>query len=248
VLAEPPIKLFVMGANVWRDEHEWPLARAVETPYYLHADGLLSPERPGDEPPDRYAYDPASPVPTRGGAIHMAPEFPPGPQDQRPIEARDDVMVYTTPPLERDTEVTGPVRMHLWATSSAPDTDFVVRLTDVFPDERSYNLADGIIRARYRDCSRGAPPSLVEPGRPYEYVIDLWATSNLFRAGHRLRVQITSSSFPRWDRNPNTGHPLGADAELQVAYQEILHDLAHPSRIVLPIVHAAAEATRHEDE
>ncbi|HEX5503551.1 MAG TPA: CocE/NonD family hydrolase, partial [Thermomicrobiales bacterium] len=131
LLAEPPIKIFVMGANVWRDEQEWPLARAVDTPYYLRADGRLSPQAPGDEPPDRYAYDPADPVPTRGGATLMTPDYPPGPYDQRPTEARPDVLVYHTPPLERDTEVTGPITVHLWATSSAPDTDFVARLTDI---------------------------------------------------------------------------------------------------------------------
>ncbi|HET8626347.1 MAG TPA: CocE/NonD family hydrolase [Thermomicrobiales bacterium] len=234
IMAEPPIRLFVMGANVWRDEQEWPLARAVETPYYLRADGGLNPEAPGDEAPDRYAYDPADPVPTRGGATLMTPEYPPGPYDQRPIEARSDVLVYRTPPLARDTEVTGPITVHLWATSSAPDTDFVARLTDVFPDGRAINLTDGIIRARYRDFADGAAPSLIEPGRPYEYTIDLWATSNVFKAGHRIGLDVMSSNFPRWDRNPNTGHPFGADAEVRVAQQQILHDREHPSHVVLP--------------
>ncbi|HEX5501365.1 MAG TPA: CocE/NonD family hydrolase, partial [Thermomicrobiales bacterium] len=153
-----------------------------------------------------------------------------------PTEARPDVLVYRTPPLERDTEVTGPITVHLWATSSAPDTDFVARLTDVFPDGRAINLTDGIVRARYRDFANGAPSSLIEPGRPYEYTIDLWATSNVFKAGHRVGLQVTSSNFPRWDRNPNTGHPFGADAELRVAQQQILHDREHPSRVVLPLV------------
>ena len=197
IMDEPPIKLFVMGANVWRDESAWPLARAVETPFFLREDGRLSPEPPGAESPDRYDYDPADPVPTLGGATLMTPEYPAGPYDQRPIEARPDVLVYRTAPLERDTEVTGPIRVWLWATSSAPDTDFVARLVDVYPDGRSINLTDGIARARYRDVSRGAAPSLVEPGRPYEYDLDLWATSNVFRAGHRIGLQVTSSSFPR---------------------------------------------------
>jgi putative CocE/NonD family hydrolase len=236
MMAEAPIKLFVMGANVWRDEQEWPLSRAVNTPWYLHAGGGLSPERPGAEPPDRYDYDPADPVPTRGGALLMTPEYPSGPYDQRPIEVRPDVLLYTSAPLERDTEVTGPIMVHLWAVSSAPDTDFVARLTDVFPDGRSFNLTDGIVRARYRGFAAGQPPSLIEPGRPYEYVIDLWATSIVFKAGHRIGLQVTSSSFPRWDRNPNTGHPFGADAELRVAHQEILHDREHPSHVVLPMV------------
>jgi putative CocE/NonD family hydrolase len=126
--------------------------------------------------------------------------------------------------------------VRLWAISSAPDTDFLARLVDVYPDGRSINLADGIIRARYRDAWKGEPPSLIEPGRAYEYAIDLWATSNVFKAGHRIGLQVTSSCFPNWDRNPNTGHALGADAELQVAHQEILHDYEHPSRVQLPLI------------
>jgi putative CocE/NonD family hydrolase len=236
MMAEPPIKLFMMGANVWRDEEEWPLARAVDTPYYLHADGGLSAEPPDGEPPDRYDYDPSDPVPTRGGALAMASDYPPGPFDQRPIEARPDVVVYTTLPVERDTEVTGPIEVCLWATSSAPDTDFVARLVDVYPDGRSINLTDGIVRARYRDFRKGEPPSLIEPGHPYAYTIDLWATSNVFKVGHRIGLHVTSSNFPRWDRNPNTGHAFGADAELRVAHQEILHDRTHPSRVRLPLI------------
>jgi putative CocE/NonD family hydrolase len=240
MMAEAPIKLFVMGANVWRDEQEWPLARAVDTPWYLHTDGGLSPERPASETPDRYDYDPADPAPTRGGALLMTPEYPGGPYDQRAVEARPDVLVYQSAPLERDTEVTGPITVRLWAVSSAPDTDFVARLTDVFPDGRSVNLTDGIVRARYRRLAQGEAPSPIEPGRPYEYAIDLWATSNVFQRGHQIGLQVTSSCFPRWDRNPNTGHPLGADAALQVAQQEILHDREHPSHVVLPLVDAAA--------
>ena len=236
MLREPPVTLFIMGANVWRQEQEWPLARAVPTPCYLRAGGRLSPEAPGAEPPDCYDADPADPVPTRGGALLMTPEYPPGPYDQRPIEARPDVLVYTTPPLPRDIEVTGPITLRLWAVSSAPDTDFVARLTDVFPDGRSLNLTDGIVRARYRDAGRGEPPSPIEPGRPYAYAVDLWATSNRFLAGHCIRLQVASSCFPRWDRNPNTGHPFGADAELRVARQQILHDREHPSHLLLPLV------------
>jgi putative CocE/NonD family hydrolase len=235
MLAEAPVRLFVMGANVWREEQEWPLARAVNTPYYMHADGELSTERPDVERPDRYTYDPAHPVPTRGGAVLMAPEFPSGPRDQRQIEARPDVLTYTTPPLEQDLEVTGPITVQLWACSSAPDTDFVARLVDVHPDGRAYNLTDGIIRARYRD---GLLEKLLQPGQSYLLAIDLWATSNVFKAGHRIRLQITSSNFPRWDRNPNTGHALGADGEgdLRPAEQTILHDAEHPSHVVLPLV------------
>jgi putative CocE/NonD family hydrolase len=128
------------------------------------------------------------------------------------------------------------VVVHLWAASSAPDTDFVARLCDVFPNGRSVLVTDGIVRARYRDFCRGAPPSLIEPERPYEYVIDLWATSNVFRAGHRIRLDVTSSCFPRWDRNPNTGQEPFTGTELQIARQRVLHDPEHPSRVVLPVI------------
>ncbi len=247
MLNEAPIKLFVMGANVWRDEQEWPLARAVETRYYLHSnrrantlhgDGYLTTDIPeGDEPSsDHYAYDPANPVITRGGAINMSPEYRPGPFDQRPTESREDVLVYTSGELKEDVEVTGPIKVYLWAISSAPDTDFVARLVDVHPGGYAQNLTDGIIRARYRNFARGEAPSLIEPGMAYEYEIDLWATSNVFKAGHRIRLDVTSSSFPRWDRNPNTGHDFGTSAELAVAHQTILHDREHPSYVVLPVV------------
>src|SRR5437870_28855 len=245
MLNEAPIKLFVMGANVWRDEQEWPLARAIETRYYLHSgghantldgNGTLSTDAPGAEPSDQYTYDPANPVKTRGGALLMAPEYPAGPFDQRATEGRQDVLVYTTPVLEQDVEVTGPILVHLWATSSAPDTDFVARLVDVHPSGYAQNLADGVIRARYRNFTKGEKPTLLEPGRAYEYEIDLWATSNVFKAGHRIRLDVTSSNFPRWDRNPNTGHEFGADTELEIAHQTIFHDSEHPSYLVLPIV------------
>jgi len=242
VMEEAPVKLFIMGENVWRDEQEWPLARTQYTPYYLHSqgranslqgDGLLSTEPPTDEAPDLYIYDPNDPVPTRGGALLMPPIYQPGPVDQRPIEQRGDVLVYSTPPLKQDVEVTGPIVVKLYAASSAPDTDFVARLVDVHPDGYAQNLTDGIIRARYRN---GDKPELLEPGHVYEYTIDCWATGNLFRAGHRIRLDITSSSFPRWNRNPNTGGPLGAERELQTATQTILHDAEHPSRVILPII------------
>jgi putative CocE/NonD family hydrolase len=236
MLAEPPVKIFVMGANTWRDEPDWPLARAEAAPYFLRAGGRLAPEAPWDEAPDVYMYDPQDPVPAHGGATLLTSEYLSGPFDQREIEARPDVLLYTSDVLGADLEVTGPIEVHLWAISSAPDTDFVARLTDVFPDGRSLNLTDGIVRARYRNFAQGEGPALLQPGQAYHYVIDLWATSNVFQAGHRIRLQITSSCFPRWDRNPNTGHPVGADADLQVAWQTILHDVEHPSHVVLPIV------------
>jgi uncharacterized protein len=247
MLNEAPIKLFVMGANVWRDENEWPLARALETRYYLHSqghantlngDGALSTSVPETEQADAYAYDPANPVIVRGGALLMTPDFRPGPFDQRSVEGREDVLVYSTPVLEQDVEVTGPVMVHLWAISSAPDTDFVARLVDVHPNGYAQNLTDGIIRARYRNFSHDGEEALIEPGKPYEYEIDLWATSNLFKKGHRIRLDVTSSNFPRWDRNPNTGHAFGEDSEVVVATQTILHDAEHPSYVLLPLVTA----------
>jgi putative CocE/NonD family hydrolase len=247
MLQAAPIKLFVMGINTWRDEQDWPLARAVEARYYvhsngsantLHGNGYLTTDLPDpyEQATDHYVYDPAHPVITRGGALLMSPEYPAGPYDQRVTENREDVLVYTTGELKEDLEVTGPIKVHLWAISSAPDTDFVARLVDVHPDGYAQNLTDGIIRARYRHFARGDAPSLIEPEKAYEYEIDLWATSNVFRAGHRIRLDVTSSNFPRWDRNPNTGHEFGADTELAVAHQTILHDREHPSHAVLPVV------------
>ncbi|MBJ7601004.1 MAG: X-Pro dipeptidyl-peptidase [Candidatus Nephthysia bennettiae] len=236
MMSEPPVQIFVMGANTWRQLEEWPPPAAVPTQLYLREGGLLSSGAPGDERPEGFEYDPADPVPTRGGALLLSPEYPSGPYDQQQVEARPDVLVFTSQPLERDTEVTGPVRVELWAASSAPDTDFVARLCDVHPDGRSINLTDGVVRARYRDWASGARPSLIEPGRPLCYDIDLWSTSNLFKAGHRIRLQVTSSNFPRWDRNPNTGHDLGADSELAVARQTIFHDRERPSHLLLPIL------------
>ena len=233
IMQEPPVKLFVMGDNVWRDEQEWPLARAQAMPFYLHSGGALSAEPPGDETPDEYSYDPADPTPTYGGNTLMHILYGPGARDQRAIEARPDVLSYTSAPLARDTEVTGPLVVRLWAASDAPDTDFIARLVDVHPDGFAQNLADGIIRARYRN---GAAPEPIEPGQVYEYTIDLWSTANVFKAGHSIRVDIASASFPRWDRNLNTGEPFGEGSEMRPARQTILHDAEHPSQIVLPIV------------
>ncbi len=230
---EPPVRLFVMGDNVWRDEAEWPLARAQATPYYLRRGERLSPTPPDDEHPDHYTYDPADPTPTWGGAVLMNPLYTPGVKDQRPVEARPDVLVYTTDPLERDVEVTGRILVTLWAASDAPDTDFVARLVDVHPDGFAQNLTDGIIRARFRD---GDTPKLLTPGEPTEFTIDLWSTANVFKAGHRIRLDIASANFPRWDRNPNTGAPFGVDASLRPARQTVFHDAAHPSHVTLPII------------
>jgi len=244
IMDEPPVRLFVMGDNVWRDEQEWPLARAQSVKYYLHSqgkanstngDGALSPQPPGDEPPDVFLYNPADPVSTRGGPLCCHAYFMAGgAYDQQEIERRHDVLVYSTPPLERDVEVTGPITVTLWAATSAADTDFTAKLVDVCEHGCARNLTDGIIRARYRDSR--STPSLVEPGRAYGYTIDLWATSNVFKAGHRIRVEVSSSNFPRFDRNTNTGRRIAEDAELKPALQTILHSAQYPSHITLPIV------------
>ncbi len=233
MLDEPPVRLFVMGENAWRDEREWPLARTRWTPWYLHGDGGLSTEPPADEPPDAYTYDPADPVPTLGGCL-LPYGITPGMFDQRSVEDRPDVLVYTSAPLEKDLEVTGPVSVELWASSSAVDTDFTAKLVDVHPDGRAFNLCDGIVRARYR-ASR-SEPALLTPGAVYAFRIDLWATSNVFRAGHRLRLHVSSSSFPHFDPNPNTGLPLGGDEPFVTARQRVFHDPVHPSHVMLPVI------------
>jgi len=238
---EAPVRLFVMGANVWRDELEWPLARAVPTPFYLRADGGLSAEAPAEEAPDGYLYDPADPAGTLGGPTSLPGRFletNAGPVDQREVERRDDVLVYTTAPLEAPVEVTGPLEAVLHAATTARDTDWVVKLSDVAPDGPSRIVAEGVLRARYRHGFEA--PALLEPGRPERYSVDLVATSNVFRAGHRIRVAVTSSSFPRFDRNPNTGRTLGVDRaeDLVTARQTVFHDAARPSHVLLPIVPA----------
>ena len=244
VMDEPPVRIFVMGENRWRSENEWPLARTQYTPYYLHSggaanslhgDGVLTPEPASDEPVDSFVYDPRNPVPTRGGGLCCwSAALPPGAFDQRQVEARPDVLVYSTPPMEQDVEVTGPVEVHLWAASSAPDTDFTAKLVDVGPCGYARNVQDGIVRARYHRSAEQA--ELIQPGEIYHYVIDLGGTSNVFKAGHRIRLEISSSNFARFSRNSNTGQPIGDDTELRTALQTILHDAAHPSHIVLPII------------
>ena len=240
IVDEPPVYIFVMGDNRWRHENEWPLARTHYTRYYLHSDGPansrhgsggLSTVPPGDEPADTYVYDPDDPAPTLGGNTLVIPF---GVADQGPVEDRRDVLVYTSDPLERDLEITGPIQVRLFAASSAPDTDFTAKLVDVRPDGYAQNLQDGIIRARYRTSV--AQPSFIQPGQVHEYAIDLWATSHVVKAGHRLRVDVSSSNFPRFDRNPNTGAPLGQDSRLEAARQTVHHSAEYPSHILLPVI------------
>ena len=240
IMDEPPVRLFLMGENRWRDEDEWPLARTEYTRFYFHSDGRantrhgsgsLSLAPPGDEPPDSFVYDPADPVPTRRGNTLIIPY---GVADQRDVEERADVLVYTSDPLERDLEITGPISVQLYASSDATDTDFTAKLVDVRPDGYAQNLQDGMVRARFRDSF--SEPSPIAPGRIYAYAIDLWATSHLVRSGHRLRIEISSSNFPRFDRNPNTGAPIGQGVRLKTARQEIHHSTDHPSHVVLPVI------------
>jgi putative CocE/NonD family hydrolase len=243
VMQEPPLQIFVMGDDQWRLESEWPLSRAHVTPYYLHSSGAantlngngrLAPDLPGGEPVDSFVYDPRNPVPTHGGGLCCSPSaLPAGAYDQRQIEARPDVLVFTSAPLERDLEVTGAVEAHIWATSSAPDTDFTAKLVDVASCGFARNLCDGIIRARYR---RPGGVTRLKPSGVHEYVIELGPTSNVFKAGHCLRLEVSSSNFPRYDRNTNTGKQPGMDKEMLPALQTILHDVDHPSHIVLPVV------------
>jgi hypothetical protein len=227
---EAPVRLFVMGENVWRDEQEWPLARTRYTSYYLRSEGRLSTSKPDGEEPDRYTYDPLDPViDPRGGIL--------GPFDQSIFESRSDVVVYSTEPLEQDIEVTGPIEADLWISSSAPDTDFFVRLLDVYPDGKAYNLQSPtreVLRVRYRNDE--TRPELLTPGKVERIRLRLMMTSNLFKAGHRIRIHVTSSFFPHLDRNPNTGRDFGVDAETQDAEQTLYHDREHPSRIILPVI------------
>ena len=238
---EPPVRIFVMGENLWRSENEWPLARTRYSPYYLssdgranslHGTGTLSAELPNDAGLDRYSYDPENPVPTVGGPI-MHVRYA-GPHDRRAVERRDDMLVYTSEPLEQDLELTGPVTMTLYASSSARDTDFTATLVDVHPDGRAINICEGLRRARFRESIE--EPTLIEPGRVYEYTIDMWETSNVFKAGHRLRAEVSSSNFPRFDRNLNTGNRPGMDAEMQVAEQTVRYGGEYASHINLPVI------------
>jgi putative CocE/NonD family hydrolase len=246
LLDEPPLRIYVMGANRWRDEEGWPLPDTRYVPYYLHSaggantvygDGVLGPEPPGDEPPDSYDYDPNDPVPTVGGNTLGLGALP-GVYDQRTVEERRDVLCFTTPPLPRDLEVTGPLRMILYAATSAPDTDWTAKLVDVHPDGYARNLHQGILRAGHR--VPGTAPTPVRPGEVYEYEIDLWATSNVFLAGHCIRLEVSSSNFPLFDRNTNTGQQQATATGAVVARQSVFHDRRYPSHLLLPVIDRAA--------
>ncbi len=238
----------------WRDEQDFPLPDTQFTPYYLHTKGELSTTPPTvDGSTSRFSFDPRDPVPTIGGGISAAdPIMGAGAFDQRgssrffgcadtlPLNARSDVLTFQTPPLENDVEVTGPITVKLHASSSARDTDFTAKLIDVcplsddYPDGLAINLTDSIIRARYRNGWEA--PELLEPGEVYEFVFELYPTSNIFKKGHRIRLDISSSNWPRFDVNPNTGGDLGVERRLEIAEQTIYHESEYPSHVVLPII------------
>jgi len=244
LLDAPRVRYYVTGERAWREAEAWPPAH-TSLRYYLHSggransrlgDGVLSPDTPAAEPADSFGYDPADPVPTVGGRL-LAPVFGPGGiQDQARVEEREDVLVYTSARLTTPLAIAGPICVTLFAASSARDTDFTAKLVDVEPDGFCANIAEGIIRARYRNST--AHPELLQPGQVVEYSIDLWHAAHTFRPGHRLRLEISSSNFPRFDRNPNAEVNPGAAtaADLQVAVQQVLHDPEHPSYLSLPVV------------
>jgi len=240
LMNEPPVRIFVMGENVWRNESEWPIGRTQWTKYYLHSngrantlsgDGKLSTTAPAEEAEDNYSYDPAKPVPFITDASFSQIG---GPDDYRTVEEREDVLVYTSEPLTEDMEVCGPIRAQLVAASSARDTDFMAKLLDVWPNGFVQRLNDGMVRARFREGMD--KPSLIEPGRAYTYNLDLWNTCQLYRKGHSIRLEVSSSAFPKYDRNLNTGDTLGQSTRMEVARQKVYHDRARLSYVVLPVV------------
>ncbi len=216
-----PVRIFVMGENRWRDEHEWPLARTRWTSFHLSEGRVLAEAAPAGAATDSFTYDPLDPAPTVGGAMLGKRA---GLKQQNEIELRKDVLSYTTAPLDAPLEVTGPVKATLWVSTDAPSTDFTVKLVNVFPDGKAYNMADGIIRQAYT------------PGEPTRIEVDLAATSVVFGEGHRIRIEVSSSNYPRFDRNPNTGEPATTATKTRVALQTIWHDASRPSHIVLPVI------------
>ncbi len=245
--SEPPVRVFVMGVNRWRSEYQWPIAGTHYAKYFLtsgghaasvYGDGGLDARPPGRKAPtDHYVYDPTKPVPTLGGNVCCNPAiFPWGPMDQRAVETRPDVLIYSTAILSEDVEVIGPISLTLFIESTAPDTDFAAKLVDVYPDGRAMNLTDGLLRTRYRESLE--KPKLLQPGKAVKITIDAGVTSNVFRKGHRIRLEVTSSNFPHFDRNPNTGAPIADEKKLLKATQTVYHDRQHASYLTLPIAPA----------
>jgi putative CocE/NonD family hydrolase len=241
------VRIFVMGINQWREEDDWPIPRTAYTRYYLNSaghansssgNGSLSAHLPDQSHSDTFTYDPANPVPTRGGnlcCLHdQVTQEPSGAFDQAEIEKRNDVLIYTTAAFDQDFEVTGPLTAELYISSSAADTDLTAKLVDVWPNGFAQNLADNVQRLRYRNAAEKA--DLLQPGKIYKVVIDVGATSNVFREGHRLRLELSSSNFPRFDRNFNTAESPERGTKFVSAENRIYHDAEHPSAIVLPVI------------
>ncbi len=227
---EPPVRIFYMGANVWKNEADWPIPATKFTPLYITADRRLTFTQPGNATSDTYLYDPTSPVPTLGGNNCCGTPTLAGPKDQRPIEQRGDVLSYTGEALNQPLAIAGPVKMLLRASTDGRDTDWMVKLVDVAPNGFAMNICEGMLRARFR---KGLDRmELLNPGEAYDYEVDLVGTANVFLPGHRIRVDITSSNFPQFDRNPNTGDDLGASAKVRTAKQTVFHG----SRVMLPVV------------
>ena len=237
---EAPIKLFVMGKNIWRDEYEWPLERTKWTKFYLSSSGNavndgggLYPEiKNNDQISDSFIYDPANPVPSLGSQ-YQTYDFC-GPHDRSDIQRRPDVLTFTTDVLTEDMEITGPISATIWASSDAKDTDFTATLTDLEPDGKAIALCEGIVRARFRNGTEN--PEMMVPGEIYQFEIDMWNTSNNFNKGHRIRIEISSSNFPRYNRNLNSGNPIASDSNINIANQTVYHGSKYPSYVNLPVI------------
>jgi len=233
-----PVKIFVMGENVWRDEQEWPLSRTVYRKLYLDSDGdcrlkngggRLRFEEPEGAEFDSYVYDPNNPFDGTGYSAEFG-----GLRDRTEIEMREDMAVYTTEPFEEDTEVTGDINIKFWLSSSARDTDFMFTLIDVHPNGKAYPLVERMVRARYRNDPY--TPEFLEPWEPTEFNVYIGSTAMLFRKGHRIRIEITSSDFPRYNRHLNSDEPIGSARNIQIATQRIYHSKTYPSHIILPVI------------
>jgi putative CocE/NonD family hydrolase len=231
---EPPIEIFYMGVDKWAHAEDWPLPGTKFTPYYLGSSRTLTSAKPSAEGSEKYSYDPKNAVPTLGGNNCCGTPTLAGPKDQRPIESRSDVLVYTSEALTSPLAIAGPVHMKLFAATDGRDTDWMIKLVDVYPDGFAMNIAEGMLRARFRNGVDKM--ELLQPNQVYEYDVNMAGTANVFQPGHRIRVDITSSNFPQFDRNPNTGEDLGASSVTRTAMQTVHHGSAHASHIVLPVV------------
>jgi uncharacterized protein len=235
LVSAPPVRVFVMGANKWLDDREWPPEHARAHSFFLAGEGALDDKPPHVAAQDHYVFDPLHPTPTQGGAVCCNPKvFPWGPKDQRAVEQRSDVLVYTTKPLKHDVEAVGPVKAVLYVATTAKDTDFTAKLVDVFPDGYARNLSDGILRLRYRNSLE--KPELAKEGTVYEITVDAGVSANVFLKGHRIRLEVASANFPRFDRNSNTGRLLADETHPIKATQTIYHDREHPSRLELMVI------------